>query len=79
MIYSPLVERVAGEGAEAWITHTQARAAQERGEDVIIMSIGDPALETPAPVLERMIERLQASDVRYTPAAGRMGLRHAIA
>ena len=43
------------------------------------MSIGDPALETPAPVLERMIERLQASDVRYTPAAGRMGLRHAIA
>jgi aspartate/methionine/tyrosine aminotransferase len=79
MIYSPLVERVAGEGAEAWITHTQARAAQERGEDVLIMSIGDPALETPAPVLERMIERLHAGDVRYTPAAGRMGLRHAIA
>jgi aspartate/methionine/tyrosine aminotransferase len=79
MIYSPLVERVAGEGAEAWITHTQARVAQERGEDVIIMSIGDPALQTPAPVLERMIERLHASDVRYTPAAGRMALRHAIA
>jgi aspartate/methionine/tyrosine aminotransferase len=79
MIYSPLVERVAGEGAEAWITHTEARMAQERGEDVIIMSIGDPALETPAPVLERMIERLHASDVRYTPAAGRMALRNAIA
>jgi aspartate/methionine/tyrosine aminotransferase len=79
MIYSPLVERVAGESAEAWITHTEARVAQERGEDVIIMSIGDPALETPAPVLERMIERLHASDVRYTPAAGRMALRNAIA
>jgi aspartate/methionine/tyrosine aminotransferase len=79
MIYSPLVERVAGEGAEAWITHTEARVAQERGEDVIILSIGDPALETPAAVLECMIERLHASDVRYTPAAGRMALRDAIA
>jgi aspartate/methionine/tyrosine aminotransferase len=79
MIYSPLVQRVAGEGAEAWVTHTEARAAQERGEDVIIMSIGDPALETPAPVLDRMIDRLRAGDIRYTPAAGRMVLREAIA
>ena len=79
MIYSPLVERVAGEGAEAWVTHTEARAAQERGEDVIILSIGDPDLETPAPVLERMIERLHAGDIRYTPAAGRPALRAAIA
>jgi aspartate/methionine/tyrosine aminotransferase len=79
MIYSPLVQRVAGEGAEAWVTHTEARAAQERGEDVIIMSIGDPALETPPTVLERMIERLHAGDIRYTPAAGRMELRAAIA
>lgn len=79
MIYSPLVERVAGEGAEAWITHTEARVAQERGEDVIILSIGDPALETPAPVLERMIERLHTGDIRYTPAAGRMALRQEIA
>ena len=79
MIYSPLVQRVAGEGTQAWVTHGEARAAQERGEDVIILSIGDPALETPAPVLQRMIERLQAGDVRYTPAAGRMPLREAIA
>ena len=79
MIYSPLVQRIAGEGTQAWVTHTEARAAQERGEDVIILSIGDPALETPAPVLQRMIERLQAGDVRYTPAAGRMPLREAIA
>jgi octopine/nopaline transport system ATP-binding protein len=79
MIYSPLVQQVAGEGAEAWVTHGEARAAQERGEDVIIMSIGDPALETPPAILERMIDRLHAGDVRYTPAAGRMALREAIA
>jgi arginine:pyruvate transaminase len=79
MKFSPLVERVAGEGADAWVIHFLARAAKERGEDVIILSIGDPDLPTPAPVLERAIERLRNNDVRYTPPAGRDNLRRAIA
>ena len=69
--FSPLVERIAGEGADAWLIHYAARAAKERGEDVIVLSIGDPDLDTPAPALDRAIERLRCRDVRYTPAAGR--------
>jgi arginine:pyruvate transaminase len=46
---------------------------------VIVLSIGDPELEMPASVLERAIETLRAGDVRYTPAAGRLALRQAIA
>jgi arginine:pyruvate transaminase len=79
MQYSALVERIAGEGSDAWLTHYAARAAQERGEDVILLSVGDPDLETPAPVLERAIERLRAGDTHYTPATGREHLRAAIA
>ena len=79
MRYSSLVERIAGEGADAWVVHYEARAAQERGEDVILLSVGDPDLETPAPVLERAIERLRAGDTHYTPATGRLHLREAIA
>jgi arginine:pyruvate transaminase len=79
MRFSPLVDRIAGEGADAWLIHYAARAAQERGEDVIVLSIGDPDLDTPAPALERGIERLRARDVRYTPAAGREAVRAAIA
>src|SRR5271156_2701580 len=79
MEFSSLVERIAGEGAEAWIIHYQARAAQERGEDVIVLSIGDPELEAPPAVLERAIETLRAGDLRYTPAAGRQAVREAIA
>jgi arginine:pyruvate transaminase len=79
MKFSPLVERIAGEGADAWAIHYAARAAQERGEDVIVLSIGDPDLDTPAAALERGIERLRARDVRYTPAAGRTEVRAAIA
>ena len=79
MRYSPLVKRIAGDGADAWVVHYQARMAQERGEDVILLSVGDPDLETPAPVLERAIERLRAGDTHYTPATGRQHLREAIA
>jgi aspartate/methionine/tyrosine aminotransferase len=79
MQYSPLVERIAGEGADAWLIHYEARRALERGEDVILLSVGDPDLDTPAPVLERAIERLRAGDTHYTPATGRQHLREAIA
>jgi arginine:pyruvate transaminase len=79
MKFSPLVDRVKGESVAAWTTHYEAREAQARGEDVIVMSIGDPDLETPAPVLERAIASLRAGDIRYTPAAGRRNLREAIA
>jgi arginine:pyruvate transaminase len=77
--FSALVDRVRGEGASAWRTHYEAVAAQERGEDVIILSVGDPDLDTPAPVIERAIAQLRAGDTHYVPAAGRLALRQAIA
>src|ERR1700723_662511 len=79
MQYSPLVKRIAGDGADAWVVHYAARTALERGEDVILLSVGDPDLDTPVPVLERAIERLRAGDTHYTPATGRQHLREAIA
>ena len=79
MKFSPLVERIAGDGAHAWITHYEAWAARDRGEDVILLSVGDPDIDTPAPVVERAIERLRAGDTHYTPAPGRRTLRQAIA
>jgi aspartate/methionine/tyrosine aminotransferase len=79
MKFSTLVDRISGDGAAAWLTHYEAVAARERGEDVIILSVGDPDLETPAPVIERAIAQLRAGDTHYVPAAGRPALRAAIA
>lgn len=79
MKFSPLVERISGEGADAWLTHYEAAAARDRGEDVIILSIGDPDINAPDAVIERTIERLKAGDTHYTPARGRLPLREAIA
>src|SRR3989440_12094360 len=77
--FSALVHRISGDGADAWLTHYQAAAARERGEDVIVLSVGDPDLDTPAPVVERAIGQLRGGDTHYVPAAGRPGLRQAIA
>ena len=79
MKFSPLVKRISGEGADAWLTHYAACAARDRGEDVIILSVGDPDLETPPAVVAKAIERLQAGDTHYCPAPGRRSVREAIA
>src|SRR5580704_11078142 len=79
MKYSNLVEQVTGDGADAWEIHYAAKAARDRGEDVIILSVGDPDIDTPQPVIERAVECLRSGDSHYTPVAGREPLREAIA
>jgi aspartate/methionine/tyrosine aminotransferase len=79
MKFSPLVDRISGDGSDAWVTHYEAASARARGEDVIVLSIGDPELEAPRVVVDRAIERLRAGDLRYTPASGRRSLLDAIA
>jgi arginine:pyruvate transaminase len=79
MKYSTLVERISGDGADAWDVHYQARRALDRGEDVILLSVGDPEVDTPAAVVERAVRALQEGDTHYTPATGREPLRAAIA
>ena len=79
MRFSSLTGRIGGSGADAWLTHYEAADALARGEDVIVLSVGDPDIETPAPVLERAIEQLRCGDTHYVAAAGRPALREAIA
>jgi aspartate/methionine/tyrosine aminotransferase len=79
MQFSELVRRIAGDGADAWRTHYEARVAQSRGEDVILLSVGDPEFDTPEPIVARAIEALRAGDTHYAPAPGRETLRAAIA
>jgi arginine:pyruvate transaminase len=79
MHYSNLVTRIAGEAVDAWHIHFEAQAAQARGEDVIVLSVGDPDFATPAPITEAAVQALRAGDTHYTPIRGRDALRQAIA
>ncbi|MDB6178286.1 aminotransferase class I/II-fold pyridoxal phosphate-dependent enzyme [Paracoccus sp. Z330] len=79
MKYSPFVERIAGEGAAAWAIHSEAIAAKARGEDVIVLSVGDPDMDTPAAVTDRAISALKQGDTHYVGVQGTPSLRDAIA
>src|ERR1700712_1505244 len=79
MLFSLLVSRIDAPGAAAWTIHNHAKAAHERGEDVIVLSVGDPDFPTPEPIVRRTIAGLEAGDTHYTPIAGTPALRQAIA
>ncbi|CAM2157698.1 pyridoxal phosphate-dependent aminotransferase [Paraburkholderia tropica] len=79
MKFSNLVERLQGRRTSAWEIHHAAQQAVGRGEDVIILSVGDPDFATPAPIVERAVAALREGDTHYTSIMGREPLREAIA
>lgn len=79
MRFSSLVDRLDAPGGAAWDIHQAARQAEARGEDVILLSVGDPDFATPAPIVERAVAALRAGDTHYTAIPGRPALRAAVA
>ncbi len=79
MQFSSLTERVKGGAADAWDLHYAAKLAHERGEDVIVLSVGDPDFATPPGIVERAFAAIAEGDTHYTSIAGHRGLREAIA
>jgi arginine:pyruvate transaminase len=77
--FAPCVEWVVPEGTDPWVLHWEARQAEAAGEDVIVLSAGDPDLDTPVPVVNTAIERMRSGDTHYTETAGRPALRAAVA
>lgn len=76
---SSFVERIGGAGADAWKLHAEALAARAAGEDVIVLSVGDPDFATPGPIVEVAVAALRAGDTHYAPIVGHAALREAIA
>ena len=79
MRFSPFVERIAGQGVAAWDIHHAAFHAASQGEDIIILSVGDPDFATPSFITDAAIDALREGDTHYTEIPGRPALREAIA
>ncbi|MCD6291637.1 MAG: pyridoxal phosphate-dependent aminotransferase [Anaerolineae bacterium] len=58
---------------------SRARAIEAQGRTVIHMEIGEPDFDTPSHIVEAAIEALHRGETHYTPAAGILPLREAIA
>jgi arginine:pyruvate transaminase len=79
MRYSPLVERIAGKGRDAWAVHAEAVRRRDAGEDITFLTVGDPDQDPPALVIEATIAALLAHHTGYSATIGYAAVRQAIA
>jgi len=79
MRFSSLTQRIGGEGARAWEIHVRAVQRRRRGENIVLLSIGDPDFATPTSIANRCVDSLRAGNTHYTAISGEPALRAAIA
>ncbi|WP_213879330.1 pyridoxal phosphate-dependent aminotransferase [Pseudomonas sp. dw_358] len=79
MRYAALTQRIAGDGADAWQIHYRAQRMIDAGRDVMLLSVGDPDFDTPAPVVAAAVASLQAGHTHYAAVRGNHSLRQFIA
>ena len=78
-LFSRLVERLHSSTGDAWQVHDQAMQMKQRGEDVVILSIGDPDFRTPDPIIDNAVSHMRVGRTHYSPALGELSLRRAVA
>ncbi len=76
---SKLSQRLDTDSAEAWQVHSQALQLQQQGNDVVILSIGDPDFRTPEPIIDNAVSHMRVGRTHYSPALGELNLRRAVA
>ncbi len=79
MRFSSFVERIGGEGSRAWEIHVRAVRRRRQGENVLLLSIGDPDFDTPPAIVDACVESLRAGNTHYTGIVGEPRLRTAVA
>ena len=68
-----------GPATDAWQIHNDAMARVARGDDVIVLSVGDPDFDTPLRIREAAKSSLDAGHTHYADVMGKPALRAAIA
>lgn len=77
---APFADRMAVLGTEtAFEVLARARALEAQGRSVIHLEIGEPDFDTPAHIKDAAIRALRDGYTHYTPAAGLLEAREAIA
>lgn len=79
MRYASISERLDGLGATKWAVHFAGTQRAAAGDDVILLSIGEPDLAPPAAVVERAVTSLRSGRTRYTSGRGERAALAAVA
>jgi arginine:pyruvate transaminase len=79
MKFSHLTERISGEGAQAWAVHFEAIRRRRKGEEIIVLSVGEPNFDTPPAIVAAAKASMDRGRTHYTDVIGDPPLRAAIA
>jgi len=75
-----LASRMSRLGTEtAFEVLARAKALEAEGRDIIHLEIGEPDFDTPSNIVEAAIDALRRGETHYTPSAGILELREAVA
>jgi arginine:pyruvate transaminase len=77
--FSQLTSLLDAGDSDAWSVHDEALELKRRGEDVIMLSIGDPDFRTPDPIIDNAVSHMRVGRTHYSPALGELNLRRAVA
>src|SRR5256885_5771656 len=76
----PLASRMSRLGTEtAFEVLAKARALEAKGRDIVHLEIGEPDFDTPPAIVAAGVAALERGETHYTPSAGVIELREAIA
>ena len=68
--YSSLTNRLAGLGSNRWAVHERAVARRAAGDEIVMLSIGEPDTPTPSPIVEAAVDSLRKGRTRYSASQG---------
>ena len=54
---------------DVWRIHYEALKRIERGEEITLLSVGDPDFDTPEAITQHLVERINAGRTHYSPPA----------
>jgi len=77
--FSDTAARINSDDGAAWAVHDKALQMQRAGEDVVVLSIGDPDFRTPDPIIDNAVSHMRVGRTHYSPALGELNLRRAVA
>ncbi len=77
--FSLAARRLEDTGPDLWQVHMQAMQRLADGEDIIMMSVGDPDLATIERIIEHAVTSLYRGRTHYSPGMGELDLRQTIA
>jgi arginine:pyruvate transaminase len=76
---SQVVRRLQAPGASVWAVHEDALARQQAGEDILLLSVGDPDFPTPDYITDHTVAGIRAGRTHYSPVVGEPELRQTLA